>query len=106
MTFSLNGQLVLEVYVKKALEANRQGGIATPGQRDSVHGLKVLMDYHEGPDGINIPKGSTAYIREEILHTHGWASKPMSSPFLPCKFIIGERVHVAWFDIPDEKPAA
>jgi len=105
MTFSLNGHLVLEVYVKKALEVKKVGGIATPGQRDSVHGLKVLMSTTL-PSGQYIPAGSTAYILEEILHNHPWATKIRSCATLPSDFIIGEVAHVEWFDIPDEKPAA
>jgi hypothetical protein len=98
MSFSLNNRLVLEVYVKEGLKAKVSGGIATPGQRDGVKGLRVLMDAYLA-DGRHIPKGSTAYIREEVLHTHPWASKPLSSEFLPVKFLLVESSYIEFFDI-------
>lgn len=105
MTFSLNNRLVLEQYVKKALEAKREGGIATPGQRDGLRGLKVLIDAYLS-DGRYIPKGSTAYIREEVLHTHAWASKLLNCDTIPVKFLLVESSYVEFFDIPREYPAA
>ena len=64
MTFSTSNRLVLEQYIKDGLRKEVVNGIATPGQRDAVKGLKVLIDAVL-PDGRRIPKGSIAYIREE-----------------------------------------
>jgi len=100
MTFSLNNRLVLEQYIKEGLKAKVMGGIATPGQRDGVKGLQVLVDAYLS-DGRKIPKGSMAYIREEILHTHQWASKPLTCDTLPMKFLLVESTYVEFFDLPE-----
>lgn len=99
MTFSLNNRLVLEEYKKEGLKAKIQGGIATPGQRDGVKGLQVLVDAFL-PDGRHIPRGSTAYIREEVLHTHAWASKPLTCDTIPGRFLLVETTYVEFFSIP------
>lgn len=96
--FSVNNRLILEQYVKKALEARREGGIATPGQRDGLKGLEVLVSTTLS-DGRHIDKGSVAYIREETLHTQAWASKPLTCDALPAKFIIVDLNFIEFFDI-------
>ena len=102
MAFSLNNRLVLEPYVKEGLKAKISGGIATPGQRDGLKGLKVLMDAYLS-DGRKIPEGSTAYIREEVLHTHPWASKPLTwEGGAVNKLLIVESSYVEFFYIPDD----
>lgn len=100
MTFSLNNRLVLEQYVKEALKKEIHNGIATPGQRDSVKGLRVLIEANL-PDGRRIPKNSIAYIREEVLHTHPWASKPLSCATLPVKFLVVELNYIEFIDTPE-----
>jgi hypothetical protein len=97
MTFSLNNRLVVEQYIKEGLKSKISGGIATPGQRDGLKGLLVLVDAHLS-DGTHVPKGSIAYIREEILHTHAWASKPLNCDTFPGKFLIVELSHVEFID--------
>lgn len=97
MTFSVNNRLVLEQYVKEGLKAKVQGGIATPGQRDGLKPLKVLISTTLS-DGRHVPQGSLAYIREEILHTHPWASKPLTCDTLPGKFMIVELNYVEFID--------
>src|ERR1700722_9203554 len=101
MTFSVNNRLILEAYVKEGLKPRIQGGIATPGQRDGMKGLRVLMGTTLS-DGRQIPKGSTAYIREEILHNHPWASKPLSCETIPGKFIVVELSYIEYFTTPDD----
>lgn len=96
MTFSVNDRLILEQYVKEGLKPKMQGGIATPGQRDGVKGLRVLISATLS-DGTEIPAGSLAYIREEILHTHPWASKPLTCDTLSEKFMIVERNYIEFF---------
>lgn len=100
MKFSLNNHLILEPYVKRGLEAKREGGIATPGQKDNLEGLKLLIDFHL-PDGFVIPAGAIAFIKEETLHTHGWASKILTSPYIEGKFIIAEFSCVEGFSVAD-----
>ena len=99
MTFSLNNRLILEPYVKEGLKAKVSGGIAIPGQRDGIKGLKVLLDAYLS-DGRKIPAGSTAYIREEVLHTHLWASKPLNwaGPGNITSFLIVESSYIEFYD--------
>ncbi len=101
MTFSVNSRLILEEYKKGGLESNVRNGIATPGQRDKLKGLRVLVEF-DGPNGRHIPVGSIAYLREEVLHVHGWASKTYTSDFLNEKFILCDYQHIDSFKTPDE----
>lgn len=105
MTFSINNRIVLEQYIKEGLKAVRTGGIATPGQRDGVKGLKVLIGTTL-PNGERIPVGSIAYIREEVLHTHQWASKPLTCDTLPCKFLVVELTYIEFIETPEPKDVA
>jgi hypothetical protein len=101
MTFSLNNRLVLEAYVKDGLRAKVQNGIATPGQRDGLKGLRVLVGTVLA-DGRHIPKGSTAYIREETLHNAAWAAKLLTCDFLTEKFILANLQDIELISTPDE----
>lgn len=83
---SINNRLVLETYKKEGLKSAVTNGFAMIAQKVSVKGLIVLMDAKLS-DGTFVPKGSTAYVREENLHTQQWAQKVLeadavSSPFL------------------------
>ena len=100
---TLNNRLILEQYIKEGLRAKIQGGIATPGQRDGLKGLKVLVDAVITVDGNSdtIPAGSIAYIREEVLHTHQWASKVFNCDKIPEKFMIVELTYVEFFDLKE-----
>lgn len=100
MTHSLNNRLVLEQYIKEGLKSKISGGIATPGQRDGLKGLKVLMDARLS-DGTWVAKGSTAYIREEVLHTHAWASKPLTCETIPSKFLLVELSYIEFISSPE-----
>lgn len=103
MIFSVNNRLVLEPYIKEGLKSKVSGGIAIPGQRDGLKGLLVLMDTRLSDDR-EIPKGSTAYLREETLHTQAFASKPLSCAILPNKFIIVDIQFIEFFDILESQP--
>lgn len=67
--FSLNNRLILEQYKKQELRAKIVGGIAMMDHKVSLKPLKVLVDAKLA-DGTLIPKGSTAYVREEYLHNN------------------------------------
>lgn len=94
MMFSVNNRLVLEEYVKEALKSEKVGGIATPGQRDGIKKLKVLVGTRLS-DGRDIPEGSYAYLREEALHTQAWATKLFKCPSINGKFIL---VDLQWIE--------
>jgi len=66
---SLNNRFILEQYVKKELRAEVSGGIAKMGHKISLCPLKVLVDAKLS-DGTIIPKGSTAFVKEEYLHNN------------------------------------
>ena len=98
-TFSLNNRLVVEAYLSdRALKAKETNGFAMIQQKVEVKGLKLLMDARLTQmgnvqiDGVSapaiVPKGSTVYIREELLHTQAWAQKILESPAVEGKFII------------------
>lgn len=101
MTFSVNNRLVTETYNKEGLKATVSAGIATPGQRDGVKGLRVLASITLS-DGRHVPKGSIAYIREEVLHTHQWASKPLKCDTIAEKFLLVDLQFVEFISTPDE----
>jgi len=105
MTFSVNNRLVVEQYIKEGLKAKIQGGLATPGQRDGLKGLRVLVGATINYNGVtkNVPAGSIAYIREEVLHNHAWASKPLTCDTISEKFLLVD-VHpfVEFISTPDE----
>lgn len=98
--FSINNRLILEPYkTDRGLRANVSSGFAVVDQKIAVKGLKVLVEARifEGA-GKNthmiIPKGSTAYIREEYLHTQPWAQKILKSDAVEGDFIIVDLSHV------------
>lgn len=99
MIFSLNNRLVLEEYVKKGLESKVVGGIATPGQRDGIKKLKILVATRLA-DGRDIPAGSYAFIREEALHTQAWASKFFTTEGVTGRFMIADLPWIEFIETP------
>ncbi len=105
MTFSLNNRLILEFYVKTGLKAEIKSGIATPGQANGLKGLKVLMDANSSVQLI--PKGSIAYIKEEVLHNHSTTIfKPLTCDTIPGKFMIVDLQYVEFVDTFPPRDAA
>jgi hypothetical protein len=100
--FSVNNKLILEPYVKEALKAKVQGGIAIPGQRDGVKGLRLLVNAMLN-DGKSIPKGSIVYIKEEALHNHSWASKVNTCDAFSDKFMTADYSFVEFIVTPDQE---
>lgn len=100
---SFNNRLIVEVYQKEGLKSAVSNGFAFIQQKVNVKGLKVLMNAKLS-DGTFIAKGSTAYIKEESLHTAAWAQKILESDTIG-SFIIVDMVNVEWVD-PPGAPAA
>lgn len=94
--YSINNRLVVEQYVKEGLKSKVISGIATPGQRDGLKGLKVLMDFSS--KDVTIAKDSIVYVREEALHTHAWASKPLTCDKVGVPFMMLELSYVEFVD--------
>lgn len=101
---SMNGRLIVEAYSKEGLKATISNGFAMIEQKVSVKGLTVLLDAKLA-DGTIVEKGSTAYIREESLHTAPWATKRYASPFISGEFMIVDITNVE-FIVPPLEPVA
>jgi hypothetical protein len=101
MTFSVNNKLVLEPYHKEGLRPETKNGLITPGQRDGIKGLKVLIGTTLS-DGTSVPAGSIAFFREEVLHNAAWAFKRFKSEFFTGEFILAPSDQVDFISTPDE----
>jgi len=97
-------KLIVEAYRKEGLKTHVSNGFASIQQKVIVKGLIVLMDAKLS-DGTFVPKGSTAYIKEETLHTAPWAQKILECDFLQGQFIIADMAHVEFLS-PPTAPAA
>jgi len=88
---SLNNRFIVEPYSgDRTLKAKTVTGFAIVQQKVSIVGLKLLMDMlmTMGADTVLFKKGSTVYIKEELLFTQPWAQKVYESDGLESKFII------------------
>jgi hypothetical protein len=103
-TRSMNNRLVVEAYKKGELQSTVSNGFAFISQKVTVKGLKVLMDAKLN-DGTFVPKGSTAYIKEESLHTQPWAQKVLESDTLKVPFIIVDLSSVEFIAPPSDEAA-
>jgi hypothetical protein len=68
-------------------------------QKIKSKGLKLLVDAKLN-DGTVLPKGSLAYIREEVLHNGQWATKILESDAIEGNFIIIDLAHVDYVTTP------
>lgn len=101
---SMNNRLIVEAYKKEGLKSSINNGFAMIAQKVSLKGLKVLMDAKLA-DGTFVPKGSTAYVKEETLHTQQWAQKALEVDTIPVPFLIIDLSYVE-FVAPPTEPAA
>lgn len=84
-------KLILEGYIKTEVRENvRSGWSSGPDQRSQLKGLRVLVQSVLS-DGRVIPVGSTAYIKEESLHTGTVGKNRYKSDTLKGEFIV---VHI------------
>lgn len=99
MKISFNNNLILETYKgKRELKANVTNGFAMVAQKVSLHPLKVLVDAKLA-DGTLVKKGSTAFIKEELLFGQAWAKKEFDCPILSESFIIAQLSMVDFIDL-------
>jgi hypothetical protein len=98
-TRSFNNRLVVEAYQKTGLQTTVNAGFAFIQQKVTVKGLEVLMDAQLA-DGTFVPKGSIAYIKEELLHTSAWAQKILESDTFERPFIIVDMTNVEYISPP------
>lgn len=94
---SLNNRLIVEAYfTDRSLKAKETNGFAMIQQKVAVKGLKLLMNAScsIGNQLVILDKGSTVYIREELLHTQPWAQKILESDAVEGKFMIVDLANV------------
>ena len=102
MNFSINNRLIVEVYQRTALRQEVKFGVVTPGQRDGFTGLKVLVGTIL-PDGREVPAGTTAYFREENLHTQEWTKRIYKTDLISQPFLLADLIHVDMFSTPESQ---
>jgi hypothetical protein len=90
---SLNNRLIVQAYKKEALRATERNGFAFVDQKLALKGLTVLVDAKLS-DNTFVGKGSTAYVKEEVLHTQQWAQKTMECDAIEGKFLIVDLQYV------------
>jgi hypothetical protein len=90
---SFNNRLIVEKYTKSQLRTKEQNGFALIEQKLNLKGLKVLANAYLS-NNVLVPKGSIAYIKEEVLHTAPWAQKPLESSAIEGQFLIIDMTYV------------
>lgn len=105
---AMNNRFILEPYQgDRALKAQNASGFAIVQQKVNVVGLKVMVDaivFVGAQTGILWPKGSVAYIREELLFTAPWAQKVFESEGVDGKFIIVDSINVEFVKYEQPTP--
>jgi len=94
---SFNNKLILEAY--KHTEIRPEGNKGCVGQKNNLKGLKVLMQANLS-DGTIVPAGSTAYLKEESLHTAPWAKNKLKSDTIKEEFILVTMGEVEYIEFP------
>ena len=106
---SFNNRLIVEAYITdKSLRASVNNGFAMIDQKVQLKGLKVLVDAKLaiGHDTLLIRAGSTAYIKEELLHAQPWATKKLTCETMPgVQFIVVDLNHVEFIAPPSGEAA-
>jgi len=92
-------KLILQAYQHTEIRADGNKGWIQAGQKNSLKGLKVLVDAKLS-DGITVLKDSTAYIKEDSLHTSVWAKDKRKCDTLPGEFILVTMNEVEYIDPP------
>jgi len=101
MIKSYNNRLVVQAYKKEALRSTEKNGFAFVDQKLSLKGLKVLADGVLSNGWVNV--GSTAYIKEELLHSQPWAQKSYQCESIGEPFMIVDIAHVEFIEDPPAK---
>lgn len=96
---SFGGKLVLEAYKHTEVKAEIRSGWATAGQKNSLKGLKLLVDACFQDQ--RIPAGSTAWLKEELLHTQPWAKNKLKCDTLSGEFILVTLNEVEYISPPE-----
>ena len=97
---SFNNKLILEAYTHTEIRPEGNKGWITVSQKNNLKGLKVLVQATL-PDGTIVPAGSTAYLREDFLHTSPAAKNKLKSDTLPGEFILVTMNEVEYISPPE-----
>ena len=97
-------KLIVESYIHKGLESELRGGIARPTQKNTLKGLKLLVQANLN-DGTVAPSGSTVFIKEELLHTSPSMKNKLRCDTLPGEFIIVNLQDVEYIEPPQGESA-
>lgn len=104
-TNSFNGKIVVEAYKHTEIKAEIRSGWASPQQKNNLKGLRVLVQARLA-DGTVIPVNSTAYIKEELLHTQPWAKNKLKSDTLKEEFILVTMNEIEYISPPSTDTVA
>ena len=97
---SFNNKLVVEAYTHTEIRPDGNKGWITASQKNNLKGLKVLVQANL-PDGTVVPPGSTAFIKEEFLHTSPLAKNKLKCEFIPGEFILITMNEVEFISPPE-----
>jgi hypothetical protein len=92
---SFNNKLILEAYQHTEIRPEGNKGWIQVNQKHNLKGLKILIQAILS-DGTILPVGSTAYIKEESLHTAQWAKNKLKCDTLSCEFILATMADVEY----------
>jgi hypothetical protein len=98
MIQSYNHQIITEPYTgATGIKSKITSGVSVVQQKSGVIGLKVLQDAVID-DKLTIKKGSTVFIKEEILHVNKNYSHPLECSKLNFSFVLMNFAHVAFVE--------
>ena len=97
---SFNNKLILEAYTHTEIRPEGNRGWITAGQKNNLKGLKVLIQAVLS-DGTVVPAGSTAFIKEETLHSALFAKNKLKCDTIPGEFILATMNDVECLDPPE-----
>lgn len=90
---AMNDRFIVETYKKEALKSEVKKGFATIGQKNTIKGLKILVDAQLS-NGTVVKAGQRAYIKEETLHTATWATKNYECDAISVPFMVVDIAYV------------
>jgi hypothetical protein len=97
---SFNNKLIVEAYKHTEIRPEGNKGWVQASQKNNLKGLKVLIQSVLS-DGTIVPAGSTAYLKEEFLHSSPAAKNKLKSDTLPGEFILVTMSEVEYLDPPE-----
>jgi hypothetical protein len=97
---SFNNKLILEAYKHTEIRAESNKGWVQASQKNHLKGLKVLIQSVLS-DGTIVPAGSTAFLKEELLHSAPFAKNKLKCDTIQGEFILVTMNEVEYLDPPE-----